>query len=330
MVDQEKIDVEVFTFGDVLPVMDGRDLMDLAQSYFSGKWYEPPVSLDGLAKSFRANTHHASAIFLKRNILVSTFQPHKLLTKSQFSRYALDYLVFGNSYLEQINNSFGQPLALECTLAKKMRRGKEAEQFFYLNGWEGQHEFTQGSIFHLKEPDFNQEIYGVPEYLAALNSAWLNESATLFRRKYFENGSHAGYILYMTDAQQQVGDVDKIKEQLRKSKGPGNFRNLLVYAPGGSKDGLQLIPISEVTAKDEFFNIKNVTRDDVMAAHRVPPQLMSIMPTSNGGFGPVKDAAAVFVRNELKPLQARLSELNEWIGQEVITFEDYALEDSAE
>lgn len=38
------------------------------------------------------------------------------------------------------------------------------------------------------------------EHLSALNSAWLNESATLFRRKYDQNGAHAGYIMYVTDA----------------------------------------------------------------------------------------------------------------------------------
>jgi capsid portal protein len=48
--------------------------------------------------------------------------------------------------------------------------------------------------FHLLEPDINQEIYGLPEYLSALNSTWLNESATLLRRCYFDNGSHAGFI----------------------------------------------------------------------------------------------------------------------------------------
>ena len=31
--------------------------------------------------------------------------------------------------------------------------------------------------------------------VAALNSAWLNESATLYRRRYYSNGSHAGFIL---------------------------------------------------------------------------------------------------------------------------------------
>lgn len=45
------------------------------------------------------------------------------------------------------------------------------------------------------ELDLNQEIYGLPEYLSAIPSALLNEPATLFRRKYYMNGSHAGFIM---------------------------------------------------------------------------------------------------------------------------------------
>lgn len=39
----------------------------------------------------------------------------------------------------------------------------------------------------------------MPEYLSALNFAWLNESATLFRCKYYQNGARAGYVMYVTD-----------------------------------------------------------------------------------------------------------------------------------
>lgn len=169
-----------------------------------------------------------------------------------------------------------------------------------LNGLQQlEHEFEPGSVHHLMEPDINQEVYGLPEYLGALHSAWLNESATLFRRKYYENGSHAGFILYMTDAAQSQSDVDKMREALKNSKGPGNFRNLFMYAPNGKKDGIQLIPASEVTAKDEFFNIKNVTRDDLLAAHRVPPvrktkrrRAMSDALARHGGLHPVLSQAS--------------------------------------
>ncbi len=62
-----------------------------------------------------------------------------------------------------------------------------------------------------------------------------------------------------------------------------------------------------------------------MAAHRVPPQMMGIMPNNVGGFGDVEKASSVFVRNELVPLQKRLKELNEWLGEDVISFESYTL-----
>lgn len=93
--------------------------------------------------------------------------------------------------------------------------------------------------------------------------------------------------MYMTDAAQNQEDVNNLRNAMKSAKGPGNFRNLFMYSPNGKKDGLQIIPLSEVAAKDEFLNIKNVSRDDMMAAHRVPPQMMGIMPNNVGGFGGV-------------------------------------------
>lgn len=153
----------------------------------------------------------------------------------------------------------------------------------------------------------------------------MNEGATLFRRKYFNNGSHAGFILYMTDAAQNEEDIDALQLAMQSAKGPGNFRNLFVYAPNGKKDGLQLIPVSEVAAKDDFFNIKNVSRDDQLAAHRIPPQLMGVVPSNAGGFGSITQAATVFAINELQPLQRRLAQVNEWLGEEVVRFKDYEI-----
>lgn len=198
-----------------------------------------------------------------------------------------DYLVFGNAYLEKRTNRFGEVIALEPALAKYTRRGLDLDTYWFVQyGMTTQpYQFTKGSIFHLMEPDINQEIYGLPGYLSAIPSALLNESATLFRRKYYINGSHAGFIMYMTDAAQNQEDVNNLRNAMKSAKGPGNFRNLFMYSPNGKKDGLQIIPLSEVAAKDEFLNIKNVSRDDMMAAHRVPPQMMGIMPNNVGGLG---------------------------------------------
>ncbi|MBI3727105.1 MAG: phage portal protein [Burkholderiales bacterium] len=320
--------VEAFTFGDPSPVLDRSEILDYIECWSNGRYYEPPVSWDGLAKSFRASVHHSTAIYVKRNLLAATFIPHKYLSRLAFSRFALDYLIFGNGYLEKQSSRTGKLLQLAPALSKYTRRCcDDLNKYAFVRGWQQEHEFATGSIFHLMEPDINQEVYGLPEYLSALHSAWLNEAATLFRRKYYKNGSHAGFILYMTDAAQNQTDVDAMRQALRDSKGPGNFRNVFMYAPNGKKDGIQILPVSEVAAKDEFFSIKNVTRDDMLAAHRVPPQLLGLVPNNTGGFGAVEPAAKVFAMNELEPLQARFREFNDWLGEEVIRFNPYSLGD---
>lgn len=206
--------------------------------------------------------HHSSPINVKRNILTSTFIPHPLLSQQAFSRFVQDYLVFGNAYLEKRTN----------------RRGVDLDTYWFVQyGLTTEpDEFTKDSIFHLMEPDLNQE------------------------------------------------DVNNIRQAMKNAKGPGNFRNLFMYSPNGKKDGIQIIPLSEVAAKDEFLNIKNVSRDDMMVAHLVPPQMMGIMPGNVGGFGDVEKASRGFVRNELMPLQRRFGELNEWLGEEVIRFGLYS------
>jgi len=317
--------IEAFTFGEPTPVMDRYEMLYTGCWMAGQDYYEPPVDLSALAKSYRATAHHGSALQVKRNILVKSFQPTKYLSRQDFARMALDYLVFGNLYGEMITNRLGGLVKVKPVLAKYCRRGIKPETYWWVHGWLQAEEFSQGSIIHLMEPDLDQELYGVPDYIGSLQSAWLNESATLFRRKYYQNGSHAGFIMYMTDAAQQQGDIDELRTALRNSKGPGNFKNLFMYAPNGKKDGLQVIPVSEVAAKDEFWSIKNATRDDQLAGHRVPPQLMGIIPTNSSGFGDAEKAARVFAANELEPLQERMLEMNDIAGKEVLKFKPYSL-----
>ncbi len=309
-----------FTFGEPQP-MDRASLLDYTECVSTGRWYEPPISPEGLAGAFKTAPHHSSAIYVKRNMLVATYVPHPALAVDEFGALCLDYLTFGNAYLEEERAVSGRLMRLRRSPAKFTRRGLKPRNFWFVPYTREAHEF-QTPVVHLKDCDVNQEVYGVPEYLSALHSAQLNKSATLFRRKYYDNGSHAGFILYMSDPAQDQQDVDAMRDALRKSKGPGNFRNLFMYSPNGKKDGIQLIPISEVSARDNFADIKNISRDDVLAAHRVPPQLLGVVPDNAGGFGDVEKAEGSFYRLEVKPLQVRMQALNAMLGVEVIRFRD--------
>lgn len=59
---------ETFSFGDPIPELDRRELLDYVECMQMDKWYEPPVSFDRLARTYRAAVHYSSPIAVKRNI----------------------------------------------------------------------------------------------------------------------------------------------------------------------------------------------------------------------------------------------------------------------
>jgi len=313
--------VECFTFGDPEPVLDQREILGYFESAWNGSYYEPPLSFDGLVRALRSNPHHESAVGLKVQMLSSLYRPTPLLSRRDMTRILQDRIVLGNAWIQRVDNVLGQPLRLKPTLGRFTRVRRDGRVLMLIDGREVD---LEGEVLQIAQPDASQEIYGRPSYEGCLQSALLNEAATLFRRKYYVNGSHAGFILYMTDAAQDQRDVDAMRQALKDSKGPGNFRNLFMFAPNGKPDGLKVIPIAEVAAKDNFMDMKTVTRDDVLAAHRVPPHLLGIVPQNAGGFGDVSKAAPVFWYLELRPLAMEIeSAINAWMGEDVVGFDAF-------
>lgn len=320
--------VEVFTFGDPEPALN-QTLFDYLCVCRVHDYFEPPVSWDGLAKTLRTSPHHGSAIALKRNLLTRFLRPHNKLAKQEFSGAVFDYLTFGNAFLQGIKNRKGGIISIKRAMARFTRVGTDPDIYWHLPndpfspyGFSARGEpYPAGAICHLQESDVAQNIYGTPDYLSSLQAAWLNEAATLFRRRYYVNGTHAGFILYINDPLQKTTDIEMLKKKMQESKGPGNFRNLLLYSPDGKKDGIQLIHTGEAAAKDEFLRIKNVSRDDVLAAHRVPPQLIGLVPENAGGFGSADEAMRVFYQLEILPLQEKLQAVNDWAQEEIVQFE---------
>lgn len=319
--------VRAFSMGDAMPVLDGRDLLDLWECVSAGQYYEPPVPREYLSKCLRANAHHASAIEYKKLQLVRHFEPHPFLSRSEFEGLALDWLVFADMFVERVPNYLGGTARYKRALAKWTRRGVDnLDQYFYLQpGILGKtvHEFRPGAVFHLRGASVDQEIYGVPDYLASLQSALLNESATLFRRRYYNNGAHAGFLLYSSDATMPQKTVDAIADSLDSVRGKGNFKNVFVHVPSGDPEKIKLISFNEQSAKDEFLNVKDVSRDDVLAAHRMPPVLLGIVPKNAGGFGKITEAADVYHETAIAPVMEAMAAFNEWAGEEVIRFRPY-------
>ncbi len=315
----------VFAFGDPESVLDRREIAQYFEIWHNGQWYEPPLPFHRLAQSFNMSPYHRSAIALKVNLMIAQHVPSRWLSADAFERFAIDFLQLGNAYLEWIPNLAGRLAQAAYAPALHLRAGVEADVYWFVNGPMGDaHAFDAGRIFHLMQPDVAQEVYGLPEWLSALQSGLLSENATLFRRRYYLNGAHAGFVFYLSEPLADTATAEKISEKLGQAKGVGNFKNLFVHIPKGKKDGIQIMPIADVTAKDEFSSVKNISRDDMLAAHRTPPQLIGIIPQNNGGFGKVGETRDGYYETEIIPIMRRMLRVNDAFGLPVLAFRDYA------
>lgn len=314
----------VFEFGDPEPVLS-NNLSEYLGSFLDmgGEYYRPPVSLTGLADTMTANPHHNSILHFKKNMILKWLEPTKVVTYATVQQTALDYVVFGNMYFQKFKNRFGKVLRTSRLPAISMRRGKEPGQFFKLNNNGALVEFKKDEVIHIKEPDIKQEIYGVPEYLGGIQSVLLSEDAGLFRRRYYLNGAHMGYILLTNDADLDEDTAKAIEQKVKNSKGPGNFRSLYInIGQSKAKKPVEIIPVGDISTKDEFERVKNITQNEILSMHRMYAGLSGIVPENNAGFGDIRKTMHVYHELEIGSLQQPFLELNEQLGSKVVSFKD--------
>jgi PBSX family phage portal protein len=305
-----------FTFGEPEQVLSGNigEYVGVFPSD-DGKIYKPPVSRVGLAKLLRANAHHGAIPKFKRNLLLREFIASAGCSTETMGRAGLDYMVFGEAYFYNDTNAFGQVLELQHLPAINMRV-KVDGGFVMLLPDNKEMEFEAHEISHVLDYDVEQNIYWIPDYLGGLQALLLNEAATLFRRRYYSNGAHAGYIFYTNDPDLTEEDEDELRAQISASKGVGNFRSMFVNIPNGKENAIQIIPVGDFQAKDELEKVKNITRNDVIAAWRMNPALAGIIPENTGGFGDIEKIDRVYTSNEIRPICQLFNQLNDRLRQD--------------
>lgn len=312
-----------FAFGDPEPVLS-NNLVDYLGIFPSvnDEFYLPPISYDGLAKCMGANGYHNSCIHFKKNMILLYFVASGVLSYEEMQKAALDYVVTGQFFLKVILNRLGGFLKLIRLPATAMRVGIKKDYFYrILTKGTGSSlpgvstkEYKPGEVIHIKEPDIRQDIYGLPEYLGGLQSVLLSEDATLFRRKYYKNGAHMGYVLVTHDAGLDSDTVKNIHNKVSESKGPGNFRSLYINVPkSNTREPVKVVPVGDIATKDEFERVKRISKEEIIAMHRIQPGLAGLIPEGNGSFGDLNKIMEVYHLLEIEAMQKNFLLLNEYL-----------------
>lgn len=216
-----------------------------------------------------------------------------------------DYLTFGDLAILKVRNGWGDVVDLVPLPGLYVRRRKDGDFSVLQKG--PPLIYPPSDVIFRKLYDPQQQVYGLPDYIGGMHSALLNTEATIFRRRYYHNGAHTGGIIYTNDPNLTDEMEDDIAKKIEESKGVGNFKMMYINIADGGEKGVQFIPIGDAGIKDEFANIKNISAQDVLTAHRFPAGLAGVIPAS--GSVPVNPdvARSTYRLDEVIPVQRMLA-----------------------
>ncbi|WP_415227301.1 phage portal protein [Psychromonas sp.] len=290
----------MFSFGGPEMMTGGFDNYDYSELFYNDAddYWEPPLDRGGLNKLTRANAYHGSILKARRLMMAGRYEGGGMEDHHIHAGIS-DFLEFGDVALVKIRDYFGRVIALHPLPAMHTRKDKKGN-FWLLGRDNKKQEYKKKDITFVAQYDPAQQVYGAPDYLGCVQSALLSTDATTFRRRYYKNGLHMGFIFYATDPNLSKDDEDDLKTKMSSSRGVGNFRSMFVNIPNGKEKGIQLIPVGDIATKDEFEKIKNITAQEVLTGHRFPAELAAIIPSGGVRGDPIK-FNTVYSQNEVIP-----------------------------
>lgn len=295
-----KRNMSIITLGKPEPILTTHT--DYQNIWYDNDYdhYTLPIDRTALAQLVNLNAQHGGVIHARAGMVLSDFIDGGL-NHQDLRAAVMDYLIFGDAAILKLRNFWSEVTGLYVLPALFMRRRKD-DDFVILQEGEPMI-YPPDDVIYMKQYDPQQQVYGIPDYIGGIHAALLNSEATIFRRRYYHNGAHPGGMLYCNDPMLTDEVEDMITEKLQHSKGIGNFETLFVHIPGGDAEGIKFIPVGDISANDEFSNVKNISAQDVLTAHRFPAGLAGIIPGNVGGLGDPLKAREAYRQDEVIPVQ---------------------------
>lgn len=159
-------------------------------------------------------------------------------------------------------------------------------------------------VIHLSKYTPSNSYYGVPDVLSARNAIAGEEFASRFNLDYFEHKAVPRYIVVLKNAKLSQTAENRLVNFLQSGLKGKHHRTLYVPLPADSENQkveFKLEPVEAKITDASFTKYKEMNRDEVLMAHRVP--LTQIGFTANVSLGASKDSARMFKEQVCRPWQ---------------------------
>ena len=203
-----------------------------------------------------------------------------------------DNYTFANAYIEVVTYEGG--VNLFHIDATKVRKAKDTESIIVHHDWENYNhtkakavvlplypDFVRDggvkrSAIHLKkyEPEFTH--YGMPDYIAVLESISVDYEIGRWNNSKFKNHFQPSAIVEINGDMSDDEAENLIEEAKNKFTGEGNNGKILFMVKNGDSSPATVTPIGD-TSEGNFLDLQNTTNQNIITAHRWQPALSGIV-----------------------------------------------------
>lgn len=252
---------------------------------------EPFINFDELVKFYYFNVYHQRSIKIKAALLsqieettLDKYLPDNEFAKDFMYAFCTDLEIYGNAFLEKSGTT--SDFYLYHMLGYQGRLNKQKEIFQISQDDEA----IKMEGFHLKYYSPIGKFYGEPDYLTAIDQINTTQKADKYNTSFFENGARPGYGVIFENSSPNADQIATFKEFFGSQyKGYENAHKTLLLHTGKSSEGsppakVRLEKLDNVEDMS-FEKLRNVNRNDIIAAHGVPPRLVGVMAAGQLGGG---------------------------------------------
>lgn len=327
-----------------------KDTQQVNMDKLSGVWADPPVAFSSLLRFYKTNIYHRRACNLKAILITGlgwdlvtddddksedtdykrvkqlldnpNADPTQTLTEVCL-RAMIDYQALGNLFLEVPRNLKGEAAEIWHARAKTMRRDKSLKRGYWQVLREKRSEFrawgqprnnpVKNEIIHHYQYDPDDSHYGSPDWYPSLADMILDRNIVEYDINLFLNQLMAKFVIVVEGGQLSSTAKTSLKDYLSKNfHGLANAGRTIILSSDDPEVKIRIEKLEIDFGNKESFKggMREISRDNVIAAHGVPHRLVPIIVSGQLGSGNENEGQlTVFKETLISPEQSRWEEL---------------------
>jgi len=243
------------------------------------------------------------------------------LTEDSFSAFCA-FGIFtlgaaGNAYLEVVRNAKNEIAELYWVPPQHIWVDKNGGFIYRVDGATGSHLAPFGApdrgdeheVVHLKTPFLRHRHYGLPRWVAIVRAIQLDNNAVDYNSNFFANSARPDFAIiieggeFTPEVEQQVANF-----LTNNFKGVANSHRTIYIPVPDPNVNVRFEKLSAEIREASFTRLRDCNRDEIIAAHGVPPRILGVMSAGQlGGGGEVAGQILVFDQVTLQPLREKLA-----------------------